>query len=46
MRSKRFSRRNGDPELLAENPDFPPIRLAEGDEASVWGVVKHVIKDL
>jgi DNA polymerase V len=43
---KRFSRRRGFPELLAENPDFPPIRLGEGDEASVWGVARHVIKDL
>jgi DNA polymerase V len=42
---KRYSARNGCPELLAENADFPPIRLAEGDEASIWGVVKHAIKD-
>jgi DNA polymerase V len=42
---KRFSRKRGYPELLAENPDFPPIRLVEGDELYIWGVVKHVIKD-
>jgi DNA polymerase V len=43
---KRFSRRRGCPELLAENPDFPPLRLADGDEAYARGVVRHVIKDL
>jgi DNA polymerase V len=43
---KRFSRRRGCPELLTENPDFPPLRLTDGDEACVWGVVRHVIKDL
>ena len=42
---KRFSRKRGYPELLAENPDFPPIRFVEGDELYIWGVVKHVIKD-
>jgi DNA polymerase V len=42
---KRFSQRNGFPELLAENPAFPPIRFQEGDELRIWGVVKHAIKD-
>lgn len=43
---KRYRIVRGFPELMAENPDFPPIRLSEGDEACVWGVVKHVIKDV
>jgi DNA polymerase V len=43
---KRFSWKRGYPELLAENPDFPPVRLIEGDELYIWGVVRHIIKDL
>jgi DNA polymerase V len=43
---KRFSRRQGCPEPLAENPDFPSLHLADGDEAYVRGVVRYVIKDL
>lgn len=43
---KRFSRKRGYPELVAENPDFPPIRFEEGDEMTIWGVVNHVIKDV
>ena len=42
---KRFSREHSHPELGAENPAFPPIRLEEGDELYIWGVVRHVIKD-
>jgi DNA polymerase V len=32
--------------LTAENPAYKPITFGEGDEASVWGVVKHVIRDV
>jgi DNA polymerase V len=30
--------------LMAENPDFPPIELNDGQEMAVWGVVTHIIK--
>jgi SOS-response transcriptional repressors (RecA-mediated autopeptidases) len=43
---KRFRLRNGIAQLVSENPDFPPIELVEGDELTIWGVVKHVIKDV
>lgn len=29
--------------LLAENPKYPPIEVAEGDEFQIWGVVTHAI---
>lgn len=43
---KRLFRRNGRVELRADNPRFPPIRIADGDELDIWGVVKHVIRDV
>ncbi|MCC8165162.1 MAG: translesion error-prone DNA polymerase V autoproteolytic subunit [Planctomycetes bacterium] len=43
---KRFRLRNGVAQLVSENPDSPPIDFEEGDELSIWGVVKHVIKDV
>ena len=43
---KRFRLRNGAAQLVSENPDYPPINFEEGDELSIWGVVKHVIKDV
>lgn len=43
---KRYYNTNGLVRLVAENPDLPAITLFEGDEAAVWGVVKHVITDL
>lgn len=30
--------------LVAENKDFPPIRVREGQELQIWGVVKHTIR--
>ncbi len=43
---KRYYNTNGLVRLVAEYTDPPAITLFEGDEAAVWGVVKHVIKDL
>lgn len=36
----------GHPRLLAENPDYPPIVLKDGDELETFGVVTYVIHDL
>lgn len=32
--------------LLAHNELYPPIRLSEGEECRIWGVVTHVIHAL
>lgn len=29
--------------LFAENPDYPPIEIREGNEVHIWGVVTNVI---
>ena len=38
-----FELRNNLYALVAENPDFPPIKLKEGQEITIWGVVTNVI---
>ena len=43
---KRLSKRTGKIKLLAENPDYAPIELQEGQELQVWGVVTSVIHQL
>ena len=43
---KRFVRRGRRASLLAANPDYPPIVLADGQDLVVWGVVTHVFRDL
>ena len=43
---KRLFRQNGTVRLLAENPDYPPIELAEETACEVWGVVTFVIHSL
>ncbi len=40
---KRLIRESGRTELHAENPRYAPIRLREGQELMVWGVVIHSI---
>ena len=43
---KRFSRRGRrPPRLLAANPEYPAIELADGQELVVWGVVTYVLHD-
>ena len=32
--------------LIAENDDYAPIEITSGMEFSIWGVVKHVIKNM
>jgi DNA polymerase V len=39
MTVKRLFSRAGRVELHSENPDYPPIIIAEGRELLVWGVV-------
>ena len=40
---KRLHKRGGKIRLLAENPDFAPIELKDGQELQIWGVVTSVI---
>ena len=40
---KRLSLKDGKVALIAENPDYPPITLKEGQEITIWGVVTNVI---
>ena len=40
---KRLVNTNGQWQLQAENPDFPPIALNEDSELQIWGVVTHAI---
>ncbi len=39
MTVKRLFSRTGRVELHSENPDYPPIIIAEGRELLIWGVV-------
>jgi DNA polymerase V len=41
---KRLIRRGGAIELHTENPSYPAIRLKEGVELQVWGVVVGVVR--
>ncbi len=43
---KRFTKRNGKVVLEAENPDYPPIKITEEMDFSVWGVVCWTLKKL
>ncbi|MCD8349593.1 MAG: translesion error-prone DNA polymerase V autoproteolytic subunit [Planctomycetaceae bacterium] len=43
---KRLRHIGGKIILEAANPAYKPITFGEGDEMSVWGVVKHVIRDV
>ncbi|BBH12955.1 hypothetical protein CH06BL_22030 [Chromobacterium haemolyticum] len=41
---KRLHRVRGRCALVAENPAYPPIRLAASQELEVWGVVRGCVK--
>lgn len=41
---KRLHNLRGRCALIAENPAYPPIRLADGQELEVWGVVRGCVK--
>eukprot|EP01037_Dinobryon_pediforme_P027277 gene27277-30115_t len=43
---KRLYMRDDVIELRPENPDFPIIRLKDGESLEVWGVVSAVIRKL
>lgn len=43
---KRLSKRNGQVQLLPENPDFSPITVTEEQDLRIWGVVTNVIHSL
>ena len=43
---KRFTKRDGTVVLEAENPDYPPIKITEEMDFSVWGVVCWTLKKL
>lgn len=32
--------------LIPENEDYQPIRVTEGNDFLIWGIVTHVIKDV
>lgn len=40
---KRLSVKNGGVFLMAENPDYPPIEVKDGQEMMIWGVVTNAI---
>ncbi|OQS10042.1 error-prone repair protein UmuD [Chromobacterium violaceum] len=41
---KRLHRMRGRCALIAENPAYPPIQLADGQELEIWGVVRGCVK--
>lgn len=43
---KRLKRKQGQIELVPENPDYPPIPIGHNDEFTIWGVVTHTIHSL
>ena len=43
---KRLHQQPGDCQLLAENPDYPPIVMNEEQTLQIWGVVVHTIRSL
>lgn len=40
---KRLQQKNGKFILMPENPDFPPIVVADESNVTIWGVVTNVI---
>jgi DNA polymerase V len=40
---KRFVQNNSSCQLVAANPDYPPVTITEETDFSVWGVVTSVI---
>ncbi|MEW5786455.1 MAG: translesion error-prone DNA polymerase V autoproteolytic subunit [Pseudomonadota bacterium] len=43
---KELHREGGVVRLLPRNPDFPPIEPRPGQELTIWGVVKGVVRKL
>jgi len=42
---KRLHRRDGVVILKSENRSYPPRYVMEGDELSIWGVVRYSVRD-
>jgi len=40
---KRFVRKEKECYLIAENPSCPPLKIDEGSDFRIWGVVTYVI---
>ncbi len=43
---KRLSKTGGRIQLLPENPKYKPIDITEEYDVVIWGVVKHIMKDV
>lgn len=43
---KRLSIKNREILLVPENEDYPVIEIKPGDELTIWGVVRSVVKSL
>lgn len=43
---KEFYRQNGQVRLLPHHPDYAPIEIKAGQELTIWGVVKGVVRKL
>lgn len=43
---KELYRQNGQIRLLPNNPEFSPIEIKPGQELTIWGVVKGVVRKL
>jgi DNA polymerase V len=43
---KELYRLNGQVRLLPHNPEFQPIEIRDGQELTIWGVVKGVVRKL
>jgi DNA polymerase V len=43
---KRYCVRGRLPYLVADNPAFPDIKIGEGQEVTIWGVVLHSVHTL
>lgn len=40
---KRFVKKNGEGWLVPANPEYPRIKITEGDDFSIWGTVTYII---
>ena len=43
---KRLSKSDGRVQLLPENDHYPPIDITDEQDLVIWGVVKHIMKDV
>lgn len=43
---KRLAKSNGRVQLLPENDKYSPIDITEEQDLVIWGVVKHIVRDV